>query len=100
MNFRTDKATETALLFAALAALGMGLLLVQMTLPLALGVGLGLVVLVIAIASDELALYLLIFSMLLGPEFIVGEIGKGTTLGRGLTFRLDEIGRASCRERV
>jgi O-antigen ligase len=29
--------------------------------------------------------------MLLGPEFIVGEIGKGTTLGRGLTFRLDDV---------
>ncbi|MFQ5657840.1 MAG: hypothetical protein ACE5G5_09890, partial [Candidatus Methylomirabilales bacterium] len=91
MNFRTDKATETALLFAALAALGMGLLLVRMTLPLALGIGLGLAVLVITIASDELALYLLIFSMLLGPEFIVGEIGQGTTLGRGLTFRLDDV---------
>ncbi len=83
--------TEVSLLFAALAALGMGLLLVRMTLPLALGVGLGLAVLVIAIASDELALYLLIFSMLLGPEFIVGELGKGTAVGRGLTFRLDDV---------
>ncbi len=91
MNLRIDKATELALLFAAFAALGMGLLLVRMTLPLALGVGLGLAVLVVAIASDELALYLLIFSMLLGPEFIVGGLGKGTTLGRGLTFRLDDI---------
>lgn len=91
MNFRTTNATEIALLFAALAALGMGLLLVNITPPLALGIGLGLVVLVIAIASDELALYLLIFSMLLGPEFIVGGLGKGTTLGRGLTFRLDDI---------
>jgi O-antigen ligase len=58
---------------------------------MALGVGVGLAVLVIAIASDELALYILIFSMLLGPEFIVGGLGKGTTLGRGLTFRLDDI---------
>ncbi len=91
MNLRIDKATEISLLFAALAALGMGLLLVRMTLPIALGVGLGLVVLVIAVASDELALYLLIFSMLLGPEFIVGEIGKGATLGRGLTFRFDDV---------
>jgi len=91
MNLRIDKATEISLLFAALAALGMALLLVRMTLPIALGVGLGLVVLVIAIASDELALYLLIFSMLLGPEFIVGELGKGTSLGRGLTFRLDDV---------
>jgi O-antigen ligase len=91
MNLRIDKATEISLLFAALAALGIGLLLVRMTMPLALGVGLGLTVLVIAIASDELALYLLIFSMLLGPEFIVGELGKGTALGRGLTFRFDDV---------
>lgn len=87
----TDKATEMSLIFAALAALGMGLLLVKMTLSLALGLGLGLAVLVVAIASDEITLYLLIFSMLLGPEFIVGELGRGTTLGRGLTFRLDDI---------
>lgn len=91
MNFRMEKATEVALLFAALAALGMGLLLVNITPPLALGIGLGLIVLVIAVASDELALYLLIFSMLLGPEFIVGELGKGTISGRGLTFRLDDV---------
>jgi O-antigen ligase len=91
MKLRIDKATEISLLFAALAALGMALLLVRMTLPMALGVGLGLVVLIIAIASDELALYLLIFSMLLGPEVIVGEIGTGSTLGRGLTFRLDDF---------
>ncbi len=91
MNLRIDKATEISLLFAALAALGMALLLVRMTLPMALGVGLGLAVLVIAIVSDELALYLLIFSMLLGPEFIVGELGKGTMSGRGLTFRLDDV---------
>ncbi|MFQ5847673.1 MAG: O-antigen ligase family protein [Candidatus Methylomirabilales bacterium] len=91
MNLRVDKATEISLLFAALAAVGMGLLLVRMTVPLALGVGLGLAVLIITIASDEFALYLLIFSMLLGPEFIVGELGKGTTLGRGLTFRIDDV---------
>ncbi len=91
MNLRIDRATEISLLFAALAALGMGLLLVRMTLPAALVIGFGFAVLIIVIASDELALYLLIFSMLLGPEFIVGGLGKGTTLGRGLTFRLDDI---------
>ena len=91
MNLGIDRSTTLAFVIAALAALGMGLLLVRMTLPVALGVGLGLIVLIIAIASDELALYLLIFSMLLGPEFIVGELGKGATLGRGLTFRLDDV---------
>lgn len=91
MSLHIDRPTMVALLFAAVAALGMSLLLVRMTLPLALGAGLGLVVLVIAIASSELALYLLIFSMLLGPQFVVGELGEGTTLGRGLTFRLDDV---------
>ncbi len=91
MNLRIDKATAVALLFGALAAVGMGLLLVRMTSHLAFAVGLGLVVLIIAISSNELALYLLIFSMLLGPEFIVGGLGEGTTLGRGLTFRIDDV---------
>ena len=91
MNVQIDKPTAVALLFATAAALGMSLLLVHMTLPLALGIGLGLLVLVIAVASSELALYLLIFSMLLGPEFVIGALGEGSTLGRGLTFRLDDV---------
>jgi O-antigen ligase len=91
MKLAMDRATEVSLLFAALAALGMALLLTRMTVPVALGVGIGLAVLVIAIASEELTLYFLVFSMLLGPEFIVGGLGEGTTLGRGLTFRVDDV---------
>ena len=39
----------------------------------------------------EAALYVLIFSMLLSPELIAGDIGGKATLGRGLTLRLEDF---------
>ncbi len=38
----------------------------------------------------EFGLYLLIFSMLLSPEFVVGATG-GSSLGRGVTLRFDDF---------
>ena len=91
MKMRVEPATAVSLLFAAFLAFLMSLVLARAPLLLAFGVGLGLAVLVVATASNELALYLLIFSMLLGPEVIVGEAGRGSMLGRGLTLRLDDL---------
>jgi O-antigen ligase len=39
----------------------------------------------------EAGLYLVIFSMLLSPEIITGDIGGKGTLGRGLTVRLEDF---------
>jgi O-antigen ligase len=39
----------------------------------------------------EAGLYLVIFSMLLSPEIIAGEIGGKATLGRGITLRLEDF---------
>ena len=39
----------------------------------------------------EAGLYLVIFSMLFSPEIIAGEIGSKSTLGRGLTLRLEDF---------
>jgi len=39
----------------------------------------------------EAGLYLVIFSMLLSPEIIAGEIGGRAALGRGLTLRLEDF---------
>ena len=39
----------------------------------------------------EAGLYLVIFSMLLSPEIIAGDIGGKATLGRGLTLRLEDF---------
>lgn len=50
----------------------------------------GLVIFIVAFASTEIALYMLIFSMLLSPEFIVGTTG-GSSLARGVTLRLDDL---------
>ena len=50
----------------------------------------GLVVFVLTFVSTEIALYILIFSMLLSPEFMVGAT-EGASLGRGVTLRLDDF---------
>ncbi len=44
----------------------------------------------ISMVSTQAALFILIFSMLLGPEIIVGST-EGSTLGRGVTLRLDDF---------
>ena len=49
----------------------------------------GVVVFVLSFVSTEIALYILIFSMLLSPEFIVGV--TGTSTGRGVTLRMDDF---------
>ena len=49
----------------------------------------GVVVFVLSFVSTEIALYILIFSMLLSPEFIVGM--TQTSTGRGVTLRMDDF---------
>jgi O-antigen ligase len=39
----------------------------------------------------EAGLYLVIFSMLLSPEIIAGDVGGDAALGRGLTLRLEDF---------
>lgn len=50
----------------------------------------GVVIFVVSFVSTEIALYILIFSMLLSPEFVVGTTA-GATLGRGITLRVDDF---------
>src|SRR5437660_3688465 len=52
----------------------------------------GILFLVVAFVSTKLSLYLLVFSMLLSPEFLVGGLsGGGGASGRGLTLRFDDF---------
>jgi len=48
------------------------------------------IIFVVSFISTQIALYILIFSMLLSPEFIVGAT-EGATLGRGITIRVDDL---------
>lgn len=91
MRVYVERATLPALLLATCLGVLMSTALASMSVPAALGLGLGLAVLIVTIASNELALYLLVFSMLLGPEFVVGGLGAGATLGRGITLRADDF---------
>jgi len=50
----------------------------------------GMVIFIVGFASTDIALYVLIFSMLLSPEFVVGTT-EGAALGRGVTLRLDDF---------
>ena len=56
----------------------------------AFALGGGIIFFIVCLASTEAALYVLIFSMLLSPEFIVGTT-EGASLGRGVTIRVDDF---------
>ena len=51
---------------------------------------LALIIFAVSFVNIEWGLYILIFSMLLSPEIIVGETG-GASLGRGLTLRVEDF---------
>lgn len=54
-------------------------------------IGLSALVILAAMTNIEVAIYILIFSMLLGPQ-VVASAATGTRLaGRGLTLRLDDL---------
>jgi hypothetical protein len=58
---------------------------------LALGATLGIIIFAIAFLYPEAGLYILLLSMLLSPELILGSLGSGTSATRGVTLRLDDF---------
>jgi len=74
-----------------------GYLIAPQTMRLALLACAGLMVMLVAFTSVELTLYLLILSTLLSPELELGgapapsEGVRSSTLGRGVTLRLDDL---------
>ncbi|MEE9505460.1 MAG: hypothetical protein V3V90_10030, partial [Thermodesulfobacteriota bacterium] len=86
---------------SALQLIGPLLIIVILTLTIAffvptmsagkaIAVAAGIIIFMVSFASSQAALYILIFSMLLGPEMIVGATA-GAALGRGITIRLDDF---------
>ncbi len=75
----------------ALAA-ALSLVLVSSDKTFSLTISLGALLLVVAFVSTRLSLYLLVFSMLLSPEFLIGNLtGGGGATGRGITIRFDDF---------
>jgi O-antigen ligase len=68
------------------------LLVSQLETSMGILMGLGIAVSVLVFFKTEIAIYLLIGSMLLSPEIGLGGLATtGGTLGRGVTFRFDDF---------
>ncbi|MFC1868347.1 O-antigen ligase family protein [Thermodesulfobacteriota bacterium] len=78
------------LVVVILVLLSIAIMIPSLSTTKTIGLVIGLVIFVISFTSTEIALYILIFSMLLSPEFIVGAT-EGASLGRGVTLRLDDF---------
>ena len=78
------------LLIILILTLTIAFVMPTMSAGRALAVAAGMILFMTAFASSQIALYILIFSMLLGPEIIVGTTA-GAALGRGVTLRIDDF---------
>ena len=88
LNFGAPSATLAIILVGALLV---GYLLTMISAIHSLVLIILLLVFVCTFIWPEAGLYVLIFSMLLSPEIIAGDIGGKATLGRGLTLRLEDF---------
>jgi O-antigen ligase len=83
----------TQFLIAALLAVPLAIAITLMKPAVGGLLAVGLLVLLVAFVFPLTGLYLIVASMLLGPEFeLAGQsLGGGATLSRGLTLRLDDF---------
>ena len=79
------------LLVPLILAVPIALVIASNPPTLSLAIIMSVFVLVIAFLSTTASLYLLVFSMLLGPEILVGTLGGGAVAGRGMSLRLDDF---------
>jgi O-antigen ligase len=89
-----DGQTTTQLIFPLvlllLVLVGFAAVLPTLSPMKTIGLAGGVVIFALSFVSTEIALYILIFTMLLSPEFIVGATA-GDSLARGVTLRLDDL---------
>jgi O-antigen ligase len=86
-----DPKTILFLIVIVLITMAGGLLVAKATAGVAFAVIVALAIAVISFVNTEIALYILIISMLLGPQFIIGEPTTVPGRGRGLTLRMDDF---------
>ena len=87
----TIGAPPTAIAIILLGALLVGYLLTMISAIHGFILIIMLLVFVCTFVWPEAGLYVVIFSMLLSPEIIAGDIAGKATLGRGLTLRLEDF---------
>jgi len=88
---QTHRATVLLVLSILCTTLLFGFLTSQFKPSLLLLAVAALAIFTIAFLRSEIALYILIFSMLLSPEIMVGGMEGGTAASRGVTLRFDDF---------
>jgi O-antigen ligase len=78
------------LLLILLVTFSLAFFMPTMSAGKTIAIAVGIILFMVSFVSSQIALYILIFSMLLGPEIIVGETA-GSSIGRGITLRLDDL---------
>lgn len=91
INFRPTGGSFLFFLSLLAVVIFIGMLASQYSPPILIWAVVAVAVFTVAFVNTELALYILIFSMLLSPEFVAGGVKGGAALGRGVTLRLDDF---------
>jgi len=78
------------LIVVLFALVGLAYVIPMLSVTKSLALAVGMVIFIISFVRTDLALYILIFSMLLSPEFIIGST-EGASLSRGVTLRIDDF---------
>jgi hypothetical protein len=96
MNKISDQTIDARVVFLFLIisalTLAAGFLFTQTSTLMAVGITIGVIIAVIGFVNTELALYVLIIAMLLGPQFTAGPAEAFTARGRGgMTLRFDDF---------
>ncbi len=71
--------------------LAFALLLPHLSAVKAMAFGAAIILFVVCLFSTRAALLIIIFSMLLGPEFNIGGLTSQAALGRGVTLRINDF---------
>ena len=96
MNKSNDQAIDfgNVVLFLAIGILtaAAGMLLIQASTLVAVAILIGIIIAIISFVNTEVALYILIVAMLLGPQFTTGPADAFAARGRGgMTLRFDDF---------
>ncbi|MCX5823705.1 MAG: O-antigen ligase family protein [Deltaproteobacteria bacterium] len=87
-----DVKTIFLLFFIVFVTIAASMLFVKMSITLAIAITIGVILAIVSFINAELALYILIISMLLGPQFLVGGAELVPGRGRaGITLRFDDF---------
>ena len=87
INWRSPRvATITTLLAISIIGISLGIVVSKFSFEVPLILVLGIIVFILTLVNTEAGLAILIFSMLLSPEIIVGEVP-----GRDIVIRIDDL---------